>query len=167
MRPIKQVYVWGRNIDKADNICEVLSDQPCSVETIQTIEEIVGSVDIISCATLSSLPLINGQYLREGQHLDLVGAYKKDMREADSEAIRRSSLFVDSYEGALKEAGDLIIPLEEGLIGEKDIQADLFDLCSHKKAGRSSESQITLFKSVGHALEDLVAAGYYYQKFKQ
>ena len=167
VRPIKRVYVWGRNIDKANNICEMLSDQPYSVEAIRTIEEIVGSVDIISCATLSRLPLIKGQYLREGQHLDLVGAYTKDMREADSEASRRSSLFVDSYEGALKEAGDLVIPLEEGLIGEEDIQADLFDLCGNKKAGRGSESQITLFKSVGHALEDLVAAGYYYQKFKQ
>lgn len=167
VRPIKRVYVWGRNIDKANRICEKLSDQPYSMKAVQTIEEVVGNVDIISCATLSRLPLIKGQYLREGQHLDLVGSYKKDMRECDSETIRRSSLFVDSHEGALKEAGDLIIPLEEGLISEEDIQADLFDLCSNKKAGRSTENQITLFKSVGHALEDLVAAGYYYQKFKQ
>lgn len=166
VRPIDQVYVWGRNVHRANQICDQLSDQPYSVEAILTIEEKIALVDIISCATLSKLPLVRGQDLRPGQHLDLVGSYKKDMREADSEAIRRSSLFVDSYQGVLKEAGDLAIPLEAGLIKEEDIQADLFELCSNKKPGRVADNQITLFKSVGHALEDLVAAGYYYRRFK-
>ena len=166
VRPIEKVFVWGRSMNKAENICEKLSGQPYAVEAVRTIEEKIALVDIISCATLSKLPLVKGQYLRPGQHLDLVGAYKRDMREADSDTIIRSSLFVDSYQGALKEAGDLVIPLEAGLISEGDIQADLFDLCNNKKQGRVADDQITLFKSVGHALEDLVAAGYYYRKFK-
>ena len=165
VRPIKKVFVWGRNIDKAKKIQEQLADRPYVVEAVQTIDEKMAEVDIISCATLSKTPLLPGRLLRQGQHLDLVGSYKKDMREADDDAILRSALFVDSYQGALHEAGELAIPLKEGLIAENDIKADLFDLCSEKKSGRNSEEQITLFKSVGHAIEDLVAAGYYYEKF--
>ena len=167
VRPIDKVFVWGRNLDKARDICNQFSNAPYSVKAVATIEEKIGRADIISCATLSNLPLVCGQYLRSGQHLDLVGSYKKDMREADSAAINRSSLFVDSYQGALKEAGDLIIPLEEGLIDKDDIRADLFDLCGNKKQGRVNENEITLFKSVGNALEDLVAAGYYFRKFNK
>ena len=167
VRPIKKIFVWGRNMDKAIKIQEQLKGRPFTVEAVRTIEEKIGDVDIISCATLSKTPLIQGEYLRPGQHLDLVGAYKRDMREADDDTIVKSTLFVDSYQGALHEAGELAIPLNEGLITENDIKADLFDLCSGNKSGRNSEKQITLFKSVGHAIEDLVAAGYYYEKFKR
>jgi ornithine cyclodeaminase len=109
--------------------------------------------------------LVLGKHLKAGQHVDLVGAYKKDMREADDDAIRTVSVFVDTTQGGLKESGDIVIPLEKGIITQTDIKADLFQLCSKEKQGRQSKDEITLFKSVGHALEDLIAAKYYYNQF--
>ena len=165
IRPIKQVYIWGRNFEKALAITEKLQNEEFSITAIKTIEEKISEVDIISCATLSKTPLVLGKYLREGQHIDLVGAYKKDMREVDNDTISNASLFIDTTQGGLKESGDIVIPLQEGIINENDIKADLFQLCSNKKQGRTSEKEITVFKSVGHALEDLIAAKYYYSKF--
>lgn len=165
VRPIKQVYIWGRNFEKATTLAETLKDENFTVTPIQTIEEKIEEVAIISCATLSKLPLVLGKHIQPGQHIDLVGAYKKDMREADNETISKASVFVDTYQGGLKESGDIVIPLQEGIITESDIKADLFELCSHSKNGRTSEKEITLFKSVGHAIEDLAAATYYYKKY--
>ena len=102
--------------------------------------------------------------MKAGQHVDLVGAYKPSMRESDDEAVQKASLFVDTHEGGTKEPGDIVTPLQNGTITLDDIQADLFELCSNTKQGRTSDEQITLFKSVGHALEDLVAAEYYFDK---
>ena len=165
IRPIKTVYVWGRSIEKARVICETLVNESFSCEPILTIQEKISEVDIISCATLSKTPLVLGKYLREGQHIDLVGAYKKDMREADDGTIKKASVFVDTFQGGLKESGDIVIPINNGTLNKEDIKADLFQLCSNKKTGRTSDSEITLFKSVGHALEDLVAATYYFDKY--
>lgn len=165
VRPITQVYIWGRNFEKAKALAEILKDENFTVTPIQTIEEKIKEVSIISCATLSKVPLVLGKYIQPGQHIDLVGAYKKDMREADNEAISRASVFVDTYEGGLKESGDIVIPLQEGILKESDIKADLFELCALTKKGRTSKEEITLFKSVGHAIEDLAAATYYYKKY--
>lgn len=166
VRPIKNVFVWGRNFEKAKAICKELKNESYSVNAIETIEDKISEVDIISCATLSKSPLIFGKHLKEGQHIDLVGAYKKDMREADDLTITRSSVYVDTYEGGLKESGDIVIPIKNGTLKESDIKADLFELCSGTKKGRISKKEITVFKSVGHALEDLIAANYFYNKFK-
>jgi len=165
VRPVKNVYIWGRNFEKAQILCNTLSNARFSVEAIQHIEDKISEVDIISCATLSKTPLVLGKHLKEGQHIDLVGAYKKDMREADDATISAASVFVDTIQGGLKESGDIVIPLEKGIITETDIKADLFQLCSKEKQGRQSNDEITLFKSVGHALEDLIAAKYYYNQF--
>lgn len=165
IRPIKTVYVWGRTLEKAQAVCDELSHALYSCTAIATIEEKISEVDIISCATFSPTPLVFGKWLKEGQHLDLVGAYKKDMREADDEAILKSSVFLDTYQGGLKESGDIVIPLTTGIITKDDIKADLVELCTGKKNGRTSEKEITFFKSVGYALEDLVAASYFYNKF--
>lgn len=165
VRPITEVYIWGRNFEKAKAICENLQHENFSIIAIKTIEEKISEVDIISSATLSKTPLVLGKYLKEGQHIDLVGAYKKDMREADDNTIKKSSVFVDTFQGGLKESGDIVIPLNNGTLTEEDIKADLFQLCSNSKSGRISENEITVFKSVGHALEDLVAAKYYNNKF--
>ena len=165
VRPIENVYVWGRNFDKATKICNDLNDAPFKCNPIKTIEEKITKVDIISCATLSKTPLVLGKFLRKGQHIDLVGAYKKEMRESDDEAISKVSVFVDTFQGGLKESGDIATPLKNGIITEKDVQADLFSLCANEHMGRNTSDEITLFKSVGHALEDLAAASYYYKKF--
>ena len=165
VRPIKNVFVWGRHFEKAQAICTQLKDADFEIHPIQAIEEKISDVDIISCATLSKTPLVLGDYLKAGQHIDLVGAYKKDMREADDETISKASVFIDTFQGGLKESGDIVIPLQNGTLKESAIKADLFQLCSNQKVGRTSLKEITVFKSVGHALEDLAAANYYYNKF--
>ncbi|MBA6152886.1 ornithine cyclodeaminase family protein [Gelidibacter maritimus] len=167
VRPIEQVFVWGRNFDKAKAICEDLSEESFEIVPIKTIEAKISEVDIISAATLSPTPLVLGKYLKPGQHIDLVGAYRPDMREADDDAIRKSEVFVDTYEGGLKESGDIVIPLKTKVLAEQDIKADLFLMAAKKHQGRSNDEQITLFKSVGHALEDLAAATHYYNLFKK
>lgn len=165
VRPIKEVFIWGRNFEKATAICNVLKNEIFTITAIKIIEEKIAKVDIISCATLSKKPLVLGKYLKNGQHIDLVGAYKKDMREADDETISKASVYVDTFQGGLKESGDIVIPLQNRTLKEENIKADLFQLCSNQKKGRSTEEEITVFKSVGHALEDLAAANYYYNKY--
>ncbi|MCG2460446.1 ornithine cyclodeaminase family protein [Flavobacteriaceae bacterium F89] len=165
VRPMKTVYVWGRDQSKAINLCEELKDAPFHIEPVMDIEDKISEVDIISTATLSKDPLVLGKYLRPGQHVDLVGAYRVDMREADDETVKRAEVYVDTFQGGLKESGDIVIPLKSGVLKEADIKADLFELASQKKTGRKGDGEITMFKSVGHALEDLAAATYYYNLF--
>ncbi|MEL6922428.1 MAG: ornithine cyclodeaminase family protein [Bacteroidota bacterium] len=167
VRPIEEIYIWGRNKTKAaavaKYITENLSFSSSRVHVVESLEENLAKADIISCATLSETPLVLGQHLRNGQHLDMVGAYKPNMREADDEAIWRTRVFVDNYEGATKETGDIAIPLQTGVLQRTAIQADLFELCREEKHGRQSSDEITFFKSVGHALEDLAAAKMAYE----
>ena len=122
------------------------------------LEAAVRESDIVSCATLSRAPLVLGAWLQAGQHLDLVGGFRPTMREADDAALRRATLFVDTRAGALAEAGDVVDPMARGVITEADVVADLFDLARGTHQGRAEEGEITLFKSVGTALEDLAAA---------
>ncbi len=165
VRSIQNVFIWGRTIEKALLIKERFSNEAFSVNVVENISDVISNVDIVSCATLSENPLVLGSLIRPGQHIDLVGSYKPHMRESDSELMTKSSIFLDQYEGGLKEAGDIIIPIKEGAIGTSDIKADLFELCAEKHSGRVSDEEITVFKSVGHALEDLVGARYYFKKF--
>lgn len=162
VRPIKEVFVWGRNYAKAENICEKFINSSFTIKPIKNIEDKISEVDIISTATLSKTPLVLGKYLKPGQHVDLVGAYKVDMREADDETIKKSEVFIDTFQGGLKESGDIVIPLENKTLKKENIKADFFDLTSGKKKGRNNDKEITVFKSVGHALEDLAAAQYFY-----
>ncbi|NQY06613.1 MAG: ornithine cyclodeaminase family protein [Flavobacteriaceae bacterium] len=165
VRPINTVYVWGRDLSNAQQVCCHLKEATFECLAISDYSEVIGKVDIISCATLSKVPLVFGKELQTGQHIDLVGAYRKDMREADDAAITKASVFVDTFQGGLKESGDILIPLTSGILDEKDVLADLFQMCSVNKPFRKSSKEITLFKSVGHAIEDLIAANYYYDKF--
>lgn len=167
VRPINKVFVWGRDFQKAKVICDKLESETFEIIPIKAYQKVLSEVDIISCATLSKEPLVFGKLLKEGQHLDLVGSYKKDMREADDEAILKSKVFLDTFQGGLKESGDIVIPLNTGIIKRSDIKADLFELCSKSKGGRRSDKEITLFKSVGHASEDLLAARYFYKQFAE
>ncbi|MBY0434117.1 MAG: ornithine cyclodeaminase family protein [Cyclobacteriaceae bacterium] len=157
VRNLNQIILWGRNQEKAKQLAHTLQQDGFPIEAITSLEKIVGKADIISCATLSELPLIHGKLLRAGQHVDLVGSYRPSMREADDDVMRRASLYID-HAGALHECGDLAIPLAQGTIKKGDIKGSLFDLCSGRTTGRKSPEDITCFKSVGLALEDLVAA---------
>lgn len=165
IRPIEKVFVWGRQIDKAQQICHEFHDSSFEVKPIEDYLQVIGKVDVISCATLSPNPLVFGKDLSPGQHIDLVGAYKPDMREADDEVIRRSTVYLDTFQSGLHESGDICIPIKKGVLKEQDIAGDLYNLSGSKQMARTDKNQITLFKSVGHASEDLVGARYYYERF--
>lgn len=165
VRPIRQVLVWNRNGEAADRLARSLDGfSGISVRATSDLEGGVRGADVISCATLSREPIVRGDWLAEGAHLDLVGAFTPQMRESDDAAVQKARLFVDTRAGALKEGGDIVQPLSAGVIGENDIAADLFELCRGEKAGRRFYDQITLFKSVGTAIEDLAAAVLVLQK---
>jgi ornithine cyclodeaminase/alanine dehydrogenase-like protein (mu-crystallin family) len=158
VRPISEVLIWNRHPERAEKLAARLAGRRYTVAATAELEEAVRGADIVSCATLSREPLVHGAWLAGGTHLDLVGAFTPEMREADDAVVERARLFVDTRAGALHEAGDLVQPLASGLIAEEDIAADLFELARGEKAGRRYYDQITLFKSVGTALEDLAAA---------
>ncbi|WP_249977436.1 ornithine cyclodeaminase family protein [Vreelandella olivaria] len=157
VRPIKRVLVWGRNADKANAIAEVYADR-FDTRTVSDLASAVAEADIVSCVTLSTEPLIKGEWLTPGTHLDLIGAFRPQMREADAECLRRSAVFVDTYAGAEGEAGDILQAIDEGAFHFADIKAELEEVLSGAKPGRRSDDAITLFKSVGASLEDLAAA---------
>jgi len=123
--------------------------------------------DVICTCTNSSTPILEGQWLRPGTHLNLVGAFQPDKREVDSETMRRARIVVETYESALAEAGDLLMPMRKGVISREHVFADLHEITSGKKAGRTSADEITVFKNLGCALEDLVAATLACQKAEQ
>lgn len=120
--------------------------------------QLAAEADVISTATRATAPIIKGDWLKPGVHLDLVGGYKPTMREVDDDAIRRARIFVDTHSGVMAEAGDILDPIERGVIDGSDIQADLHALSSGRHPGRIDDRETTLFKSVGSAIEDLAAA---------
>lgn len=158
VRPIEQVLVWNRTAANAAKIVEQLQAQGIAAEVAADLDAAQSEADIISCATLSTVPLVKGALLKPGTHVDLVGAFTPAMRESDDEAIRRARVYVDTRAGATKEAGDIVQALQSGALDEDAIAGDLFDLTRAAAKGRQSRDEITLFKSVGAALEDLAAA---------
>jgi alanine dehydrogenase len=155
---IKHVELWARDPKKRDEKVEELVALGLPAEPAQDLERSARAADIISCATLSHEPIVRGAWLKQGAHLDLVGAFTPQMRESDDAAVGMASLFCDTRAGALKEGGDLAIPLKAGVITEAAIKGDLHDLARGRHKGRASVNEITLFKSVGTALEDFAAA---------
>ena len=158
VRNIERVTVWGRNPDRAALVVEGLAGSGLEAAVATDLEAAVGAADIVSCATLASEPLIKGEWLRPGVHLDLIGGFTPKMREADDECVRRATVFCDTREGATVEAGDLVQPLRSGVLKMEDIAADLYDLCRGRHPGRTADGEITLHKAAGAALEDLAAA---------
>lgn len=158
VRPIEQVVIWNRTPGKARDLAAQLGKQGFAATATEDLATAAGEADIICAATLTYEPLIQGEWLRPGVHVDLVGGFRPDMREADDEAIRRASVFVDTRTGALAESGDIIQPIDAGVMSPDDVRADLFDLVGRDHPGRTSDDEITLFKSVGTALEDLAGA---------
>ncbi len=158
VRPIREIRVWGRNPDKAAALARDLSAEGFDAAAAADLAAPAAWADLISCATLSPTPLIRGEWLRPGTHVDLVGGYTPQMREADDATARRASIFVDTRAGALAEAGDIVIPLANGTIRPESVLGDLADLTRGAHPGRRRDDEITLFKSVGAAGEDLAAA---------
>ncbi|MBS9402299.1 ornithine cyclodeaminase family protein [Halomonas sp. TRM85114] len=157
VRPIKRVRVWGRHPEKAEALAADCADR-FDTAAVTDLEAATREADLISCVTLSSEPLIHGDWLSPGTHLDLIGAFRPTMRETDAECLSRSEVFVDTYAGAKGEAGDILQAIDEGGFAFEAIRAELAELLRGDKPGRSSPEAITLFKSVGASLEDLAAA---------
>jgi ornithine cyclodeaminase/alanine dehydrogenase-like protein (mu-crystallin family) len=158
VRPIKKVSIWNRTPERAKALAHELSGETFKTEIVSAVETGARAADIVTCITLSQTPVLEGEWLKAGAHVDLVGAFRPNAREADDAAVKRARIYVDTRRGALKEAGDLVIPIAAGIIKESDVQGDLFDLCRGQAKGRVTPEEITLFKSVGTAIEDLAAA---------
>ena len=158
VRPDLEIEFWGRRPEKALEASRSPLIHGPRAAAAPDLEAAVRQADIVSTATLATEPLVLGPWLQPGVHVDLVGGFTPAMRETDDEAVRRSTVFVDTRAGALTEAGDLTQPIESGALDPTDIAADLYELCRGGHAGRRAEAEITLFKSVGVALEDLFAA---------
>lgn len=159
IRPgLERVQVWNRTPAHAQALVDQVSGTPAAVAP--DLQAAVRSADIVCCATPSRAPLIRGAWLADGAHLDLIGGYTPDMREADDDALRRARIFVDSRWFTVDHVGDLTQAISNGVIQRDDVLADLFDLCSGRHRGRASASEITLFKSGGGAHLDLMTAQY-------
>jgi len=158
VRPVNRVTIWNRTRGHAVQAAFALSLGGLEVEVADDLEAAVRQADIVSCATLATAPLVRGKWLRQGAHLDLVGGFTPKMREADDDAVKRARVYVDTRAGATKEAGDITQPLKKGTLKKTGIRGDLFELARGKAKGRTKSTEITLFKSVGTALEDLAAA---------
>ena len=162
---LRRIVVWNRHVERARRLVDEIG--PARAEVSADLASACAEADIITCATLAETPLVRGAWLRPGTHLDLVGGFKPTMREADDAAVRRAKVYVDSLHGALSEAGDIMAPLKDGVISESDIVGDLFALMQGRAPARRGECKVTLFKSVGHALEDLVAAATVYESTRE
>jgi ornithine cyclodeaminase/alanine dehydrogenase-like protein (mu-crystallin family) len=157
VRPIRHVKLWNHRAEKAAALAAELSGQGLPVEATTNLEGAVRAADLVSCATLSTAPLVRGSWLKPGAHLDLVGAFSLTMREADDEALRRARVYVDTP-AAKVEGGDVALALKSGALEETAVKGDLFGLCRGDAERRRNSDEITLFKSVGSAIEDLAAA---------
>jgi ornithine cyclodeaminase/alanine dehydrogenase-like protein (mu-crystallin family) len=159
LRPaLRRVSVWARDPSRAQAAVQWLRGRGVAAEAAANLERAVREAQIVSCATTATAPVVLGDWLAPGTHLDLVGAFTPQMREVDDAAVARSRVFVDTRAGALAEAGDLLLPMASGVITREAVIAEMAELVRGEKAGREGADDVTLFKSVGTALEDLAAA---------
>jgi ornithine cyclodeaminase len=159
VRPIEQVLIWGRNPERAASLADRINNTlDLHAQPMDSLDRALSQADIISTVTTALDPILPGRSVRPGTHIDLIGGYTPLMREADDDVIRAANIYVDMMSSAVREAGDIANPLERGIIDKSAIRGDLFDLCTGRAPKRSSDHDITVFKSVGLALEDLAAA---------
>jgi alanine dehydrogenase len=163
VRPIHRMLVYDKDRKIAENFSETVSNSlRIPVHVMASPREVVIDSDILVTVTTSTTPVFDGQDLKGGTHINAVGAYTPEMRELDDLTVRKSKVVVDTYEGCMAEAGDLLIPIRNGKFSKENIHADLGEIVVGQKPARTSEDEITLFESVGFALEDLVVASLAY-----
>lgn len=165
VRPIKNVYIWGRNYKKAKNVVNNFKNINFKVKAVKEFTNISRNMDIISTVTSSSHPIIFEKHFKKGVHLDLVGAHNKNMMELDSKAFMCGHIYVEDIDAALNEAGDLIESLNLGHIKRKNIKKDIAEIIKEDAYVRRKNEQTTIFKSVGHSFSDLAAAILVYKKY--
>ncbi len=159
VRPsLREVRVWNRTRSRAEALAASLATPGLETRVADSLAGAVHDADLVCCATLASEPLIAGDWLRPGTHLDLVGSFTPRMREADDAAIARSRVYVDCRETAGEQVGEIAIPLARGVLAPHDIVADLFELCTARRPGRRAPDEITLFKNAGGGHLDLMTA---------
>lgn len=165
VRPITRVLVWGRNAEKADAVAERMAAEfpEVAFDRADSIEAACGEADIIVSATGSHEPLVEGAWVRPGTHADFIGNHHADMRECDTDLVLKAKAYADSYVNASKEAGEFLVPIAEGVMTKDDIVGELAEMCRGACPLRTGDDEITLFKSVGMALSDLVGAGLAYR----
>ena len=155
--PIEEVQVWARQPAQAEVLVNELRAGGFAASVAADLAEATARADVVSCATLATVPVIEGAWLSPGSHLDLIGSFTPKMREADDACFAGTRLFVDTSE-ALQKSGDLLGPMSRGVFSAQDVCGNLAELCAGAVPGRSADDQRTVFKSVGTALEDLAAA---------
>lgn len=159
IRPsIREVLLWNRTSSKLDKTCADLKARNINVQVVTDLDAAVKQADIITSATSSSTPLIRGEFVRPGTHVDLIGGYRPDMQEADNDVLAKARIFVDDRSTAAC-SGDIQIPLLAGVISQEQIEGDLFDLCQNTAFTRSAD-EITVYKNAGGAHFDLVVSQY-------
>lgn len=158
--------LWNRKAAKAEALAQELAREGVNLEVASDLSAAAASADIISCATMTKTPILKGEWIQPGTHVDLIGAYRPDMREADDELMHKAEVFVDSRETTMEDIGELAMPLASGVISEEDVLGDFYDLCNGGK-GRSSPEAITLFKNGGGAHLDLMTGSVIYDKFNE
>ena len=160
VRPIREVKIWNRNLDRARKIAAELKLEGVRIETASGLEAAARWADVISCATMATAPLVKGAWLKPGTHIDLVGSFRPDMREADDDCVRRARRhYIDTRLTTLEESGDIIDPVAAGLIDPQAL-IETGQLARGEKPGRIDEEEITFFKSGGGGHEDLGTAQY-------
>lgn len=164
---VERVLLVGRSRERAASFAQAMAKElGVPVTLAGTPGEAVSQADIVTCATTSAAPVFAGKDLKPGIHVDAVGAFRPETREVDSDTVTRARVVVDTYAGAWEEAGDLLIPLSEGAISRSSVAAELAELVTGAKRGRTRSQEITLFKSVGFALEDAATARLAYDEAK-
>lgn len=168
VRPIKRCRVASRNIEHARQLAKEMSESVSfAIEPVATLAEVLDGADLVATVTNSKEPVVQREWISQGVHLNVVGSSTPLAREVDTATIAESALFVDRRESTLNEAGDYLFAMREGAIGPEHIRAELGEVLTRQKPGRTSPEEITLFKSLGLAVEDLAAANYLYRKAKE
>jgi alanine dehydrogenase len=165
VRPIRQIDLWSRSEHNAKELAATIAQKySIAIKVHPHPEDAIKGADIICTTTASKEPLVQGDRIAKGTHINAVGSSTPTARELDTAAIRRSKLYTDCYESLFKEAGDFLIPKKEGAITNTAVQGELGEVLIGKKKGRENDEEITLFKSLGIAAEDLFAAWHIYEK---
>ena len=157
---LERVSIWARRVEQSAALAREFDAQPFSVAAVSDLATAATKADIITCATMAREPVLRGAWIRPGTHVDLIGAYKDDMREADDALISGGSLFVDSRETTIGHIGELVIPIAKGVISADSVTGDLYDLAQGQTSGRHSNGEITVYKNGGGAHLDLMIARY-------
>ncbi len=157
---LSEVTIWGRSLDKAQAVVDALSPMGISAIAMCDLQHTLANTDIVAAATTATQPFIRSEWVKPGTHLGLMGAFTPHMAEAEPQLLPKTRLFVDSREAVMQKGGEVLQALQQGLIADADVLGELADLLapSPKMAGRMSDQDITVFKSVGFAALDLIAA---------